>query len=257
MRDAAHRCSVGVTRVILRLGMTLLPLLVAADAMAQGTSFSSLPAPYDIDHLSAYAAQVSWRFVHSEDTSTLVCHGEGSAVFLGGNRFLTAAHVVDQNPLTDDCAGFGAADPVISFGPAQLTAKVLASAKWSDDGELTYPGGVDLAVLEVDARMIPVELRSAAPLALCASDPPEGTEVQVATEYGVFAARTQPPTNEEFARIDLAARGGHSGSGIFDPPHRCLVGIVSNGGVNGTNYVANHVLRHFLSEESVTLSSIK
>jgi hypothetical protein len=29
-------------------------------------------------------------------------------------------------------------------------------------------------------------------------------------------------------RIDLVARSRQSGSGVFDPRHRCLVGIVSN-----------------------------
>jgi hypothetical protein len=38
------------------------------------------------------AGQVSWRLVDNEDNRTWVCRGEGSAVFLDGNRFLTAAH---------------------------------------------------------------------------------------------------------------------------------------------------------------------
>jgi hypothetical protein len=89
-------------------------------------------------------------------------------------------------------------------------------------------------------------------LTICATDLPiDGAATLVGTQFGVFAARTQPRVNDEFARIDFAAIPGHSGGGVFDPARRCLVGIVSNGGRDGTNYVANQVVQRFLARSSV------
>jgi Trypsin-like peptidase domain len=206
--------------------------------------------PYAIDRLGHYTAQVSWRFVHNDASSALVCHGKGTAIFLGGDRFLTAAHVVDQNPLTNACAAYGTADPTIEIEGAELRGRVVFAAPWVDMGGLLYPEGTDLALIAVDARMIPSELRSGA-LTICASDlPVDGATAVVGTQFGVFSARTQPRVNDEFARIDFPATPGHSGGGVFDPARRCLVGIVSNGGREGTNYVANQAVQRFLARSS-------
>jgi hypothetical protein len=232
----------------------IVTMMVAAAATAQGLPPRTAPAAYGDDDLRAYGGQVSWRFVHNEGNRTWVCRGEGSAVFLGGNRFLTAAHVVDQNPFTDDCADFGRADPVIEVGSTPLRARVVKSTSWVDNGGLTYPGGVDLALVEVEARMMPVERRSTPPLQPCDADLPPGTDVQVVTEYGVFAAKTQPRVNDDFARIDLAGRRGNSGGGVVDPARHCLVGIVSHGGLEGTNIVSSETIRRFLAPPAATSS---
>ena len=225
-------------------------VFAAAGAVAQSPHPSAPPAPilYDVDHLGGYAAQVRWRFVHRDGNRTWVCDSAGSAVFLGGNRFLTAAHVVDQNPFTDDCAKFGIAELVVRFGAAELHGRLVGATRWTDEGGLSYAGGADLALIEVDARMIPVEVRQAAPLAFCPSDLSPGAAVRVATQYGVYATTTAPRVNDEFARIDLASRHGFSGAGVFDPTRRCLIGILSSGDINGANYVANDVTRRFLDK---------
>jgi hypothetical protein len=132
-------------------------VIAAVAAAAQGLPPRSAPTAYGDDVLRAYAGQVSWRLVHYEGNKTWVCRGEGSAMFLG--RFLTAANVIDQNPFTNDCADFGCADPVVEVGSTTLRASLVKSTSWADDGGLTYPGGVDLALIEVEARM-PVERRS-------------------------------------------------------------------------------------------------
>jgi hypothetical protein len=224
-------------------------VLTATPAAAEGPNSALAPALYDTDRLSDYAAQVSWRFVHNEGNRTWVCRGVGSAIFLGGNRFLTAAHVVDQNPFTDDCADYGIADPVIEFGTTQLAGRVVKVAPWDDRNGLVYPGGMDLALIAVDARMIPVALRSAAPLALCDSEPPAAMAVRVATEYGVGSATTRLRVTELFARIDFLAKRGDSGGGVFDPVRRCLIGIISSGGREGANYVPSAAIRVFLADQ--------
>jgi len=232
----------------------LIALILEAESLA--AQDASSPLAYEIGRLNDFAAQVSWRLVHNEGTRTWVCRGEGSAVFLGRNHFLTADHVIDQNPITNECAEFGTADPVIEFGSAQLQATVSKSTPWVDADGLTYRDGMDLALVEVDERMIPVDLRSLAPLVICDSDPPSSAHVWVATEYGVYAANTQTRTNDKFARIDLAGRHGYSGGGVFDPERHCLAGIVSNGGPNGTNYVPNEAVRRFVTTSlAISLSS--
>ena len=233
-----------IARAIALLCLPVAATIALARPLVAG---QPVTAHYEVDRLGDYVAQVSWRHVHHEANTTLVCRGEGSAVFLGQGRFLTAAHVVDQNPLRNDCAPFGTVDPVIEFGGTILNARIVAVAPWSDEGMLTYRGGWDLALIEVDERMIPVALRSAAPLAICARDLPEGMQARVATEYGVDAATIRARTHPDFARLDFAARGGDSGGGVFDIEHRCLAGLISNGGRDGANYVANEVIRRFLS----------
>jgi hypothetical protein len=229
-------------------------MIAAAAVAAQGLPPPTAPVAHADDDLRAYGGQVSWRLVHNEANRTWVCRGEGSTMFLGGNRFLTAAHVVDQNPFTNDCANFGWADPVIEVGSATLRAHVVKATSWADEGGLIYPGGVDLALVEVEARMMPVERRSTPALQLCDADLPPGTDVQVVTEYGVFAAKTQPRVNDDFARIDLAGRRGNSGGGVVDPARRCLVGIVSHGGLEGTNIVSSETIRRFLAPPAATSS---
>jgi hypothetical protein len=214
--------------------------LVAAPGAASESSF------YDMRHLNDYAAQVSWRLVHDDGSHSRVCGNQGTAVFLGGNLFLTAAHLVDQDPLLDDCAQFGKADPVIAFGPARLRAQVVRAAPWSDAGGLVYRDGMDLALVAVDARMIPPELRAADARAVCEADLPAAAEVRVATEFGTGAARIMPRGNSDFARIDFRAKHGDSGGGVFDPRRGCLLGIISNGGAEGANYVPTGILRRFL-----------
>jgi Trypsin-like peptidase domain len=232
----------------------MVSVIAAVAATAQSLPPRTAPTADGDDDLRAYAGHASWRLVYNEGNRTWVCRGEGSAMFLGGNRFLTAAHVTDQDPFTNDCADFGRADPVVEVGSTTLRARVVKSTSWVDDGGLTYPGGVDLALVEVEARMMPVERRSTPSLGLCDGDLPADADVQVVTEYGVFAAKTQPRVNDEFARIDLAGTRGNSGGGVVDPARRCLVGIVSNGGLEGTNVVSSETIRRFLALPAATSS---
>ena len=108
----------------------IVTVIAAVAATAQSLPPRTAPTAYGDDDLRAYAGQVSWRLVHNEGNRTFVCRGEGSAMFLGENRFLTAAHVIDQSPFTNDCAEFGSADPIIEFGPAALRASAVKSTSW-------------------------------------------------------------------------------------------------------------------------------
>lgn len=233
---------------ILRLGVfaALAWGAAGASAEAQALSLSTGAALYDVDHLNAYTARIEWQSVYRDGNATFVCRGEGSAIFLGRNRFLTAAHVIDQNPFTDECAKAGIAAPVIEFGTTKLPARTLAVQPWEDEGGLAYADGVDLALVEVDGRMIQPELRTGSAHRLCAADLTEaGTEVTVSTVSGTYAARTQVSASL-YSRVDFPAKRGDSGGGVFDKQRYCLLGIISSGGVAGANYVTTEVVRRFL-----------
>jgi Trypsin-like peptidase domain len=224
----------------------LATVLLSSGAIAQARS-STGAALYDVDHLNAYTASIRWQMVRKEGNTTTVCRGEGSAIFLGGGLFLTAAHVVDQNPSSNECADAGMTDPVVEFGSTELPGKTLAIQPWDEEDGLAYPEGMDLALVEVDSRMMQPELRTEAPHRLCESNlTEEGVEIAVSTKYGTYAAKTQPSTGGLYSRIDFPGKPGDSGGGVFDKTRFCLLGIISSGGFQGSNYVATGVVRRFL-----------
>jgi hypothetical protein len=221
------------------------PLSSGAIAQARSSTGAAL---YDVDHLNAYTASIGWRMIRQEGNTTTICRGEGSAIFLGGNLFLTAAHVVDQNPFRDDCADAGMTDPVIEFGTTELPAKTLAIQPWDNEDGLTYSEGMDLALVEVDSRMMQPELRTESPHRLCDSDLTEkDVEIAVSTKYGTYSAKSELGTGQ-YSRINFPAKPGDSGGGVFDKNRFCLLGIISSGGFQGSNYVTTAVVRRFLDK---------
>jgi Trypsin-like peptidase domain len=224
-------------------------LATVLPSSAQTRSASTGAALYDVDHLNAYTASIGWKLVRVDGNTTTVCRGEGSAIFLGSDLFITAAHVVDQNPFSDECADAGMTDPIIEFGTTELPAKILAIQPWDSEGGLTYADGMDLALVEVDSRMMQPELRTDSPHRLCESDLTEqGVEVAVSTKYGTYSSKTELSTTELYSRIDFPAKRGDSGGGVFDKTRYCLLGIISSGGSRGANYVTTAVVRRFLDQ---------
>ncbi|HEV2547478.1 MAG TPA: hypothetical protein VGU20_09080 [Stellaceae bacterium] len=115
-------------------------------------------AIYDVNRLNGYTARVAWRIVYNVENSTSVCRGEGSAIFLGGSLFLTAAHVIDQHPKSNDCAAAGKVNPLVEFGSTTMEAKIIAIPQWYEEFDsIFYPEGMDLALLQVDKRMMQPE----------------------------------------------------------------------------------------------------
>ena len=219
-----------------------------AVAIAQPPARSN-DAIYDINRLNGYTARVGWRIVYNVENSTAVCRGEGSAIFLGGSLFLTAAHVVDQNPKKNECAAAGKVNPFVEFGSTTMEAKIIAIQQWDEElGSIFYADGMDLGLLEVDKRMMQPELRSEAYHRVCESDlNAPGTEVKVSTEYGVYDAMTLPGQSI-YSRLDFAAKHGDSGGGVFDERRYCLLVIISSGGHSGSTYVTTQVVRRFLDQ---------
>jgi hypothetical protein len=139
----------------------------------------------------------------------------GSGVYLGDGRVLTAAHVLGRGP---------AGRPV-----TVLVAGLRLPAVIRREGDLD---GIDASLITLDPAALPPERRALPPLALCPRLPPVGTTVTVATPTRSFAPRLLPAT---LLPGPLAARmptlveevDANSGSPVFDPVAFCLLGLIS------------------------------
>ncbi|MFD2233838.1 trypsin-like peptidase domain-containing protein [Phaeospirillum tilakii] len=139
----------------------------------------------------------------------------GSGVYLGDGRVLTAAHVLGRGP---------AGRPV-----TVLVAGVRLPAVIRREGDLD---GIDASLISLDPAALPPERRALPPLALCPRLPPVGTLVAVATPTRRFSPRLLPAT---LLPEPLASRmptlveevDANSGSPVFDPVAFCLLGLIT------------------------------
>jgi hypothetical protein len=139
----------------------------------------------------------------------------GYGIHLGRGIVITAAHV----------AGLGFwRRPQVEIAGQKRSTNVVK------DGHFHH---VDLTVLSVDERQLPVSLRLRR-LALCQNALWVGEEVIVATPEGVARSEVMSPyllplgaPVKSYAVIRYVEATGASGSGVFDANRRCLVGIIS------------------------------
>ena len=148
-------------------------------------------------------------------TARLIRNGapSGSGVYLGSGLIVTAAHLVDPNsPMSATVAG------------ATLPATVLKHGSFEE---------IDLSLLQVDKGKLPAD--PALPdTPLCRAPPWPGDPVIVADATAITKSRIASPQGLNFlARrrfstlISDVATTGNSGSGVFDPVRKCLLGIIS------------------------------
>ena len=105
-----------------------------------------------------------------------------------------------------------------------LTPTVIKEGQFRD---------VDLTLLSVDKRQLPVSLRLRR-MTICKQSPWPGEEVIVAIPEGITRSHVISPA---LLPHDLAAKfrtaisdvatTGNSGSGVFDANKKCLLGIIS------------------------------
>jgi hypothetical protein len=145
---------------------------------------------------------------------TIVHRGEG--VYLGNGLILTAAHVA---------GAASGAKPNVRFGDdLELPATFIKEGNFEQ---------VDLTVLSVDVHELPADIRNRH-LALCKDRPWPEDEVVLVTHAGasrskiISAAQLTPDFRRRFPTlISDVATDGKSGSGVFDPRNKCLLGILS------------------------------
>jgi hypothetical protein len=135
----------------------------------------------------------------------------GSGVYLRSGLIITAAHLT-------------AADAKMSVHVAgmALPATVVKQGAFGD---------IDLTLLSVDAERLPAQL---AQMQLCEAPPWPGDPVIVVDAYNatrshIVSSQILPDAmRRKFTTLigDVAGTG-NSGSGVFDPDHKCLLGIMS------------------------------
>jgi hypothetical protein len=137
----------------------------------------------------------------------------GSGVYLKSGLILTAAH------LTDVDANMG-----VRIAGVVLPAKVLKQGSVED---------VDLSLLSIDEANLPTGVKLPS-MQLCQAPPWPGDPVIVVDSRHAAASHIVPPQVVPFTSrtkfstlIGDVATTGNSGSGVFDPARKCLLGIVS------------------------------
>lgn len=182
------------------------------------------------------------------------CRGSGSAVHLGGGRFLTAAHIVDG--IMADARGCRRAPApafALSVGGTPAPAGVIRTGRGEIERPigLRYHGAEDLALLR-PLRPLPA-LGTARP---CPADPRPGQELLVVTRLRserlrVVALAPEPDSRfGTYLEVPLAMAEGESGGGAFDAATGCLAGLVSHredeAGAPRTRLVPAAAIRRFL-----------
>ena len=174
--------------------------------------------------LEITAANISATFSGSEDSLRIyavnVVHTPpfkrpfiAYGIYLGNGTVLTAAHVVGRYPIYSN--------PRVLIAGQTLSAKVIKEGS---------PEQTDLALLSVDQERLPVSLRlRRSPL--CKERLQVGRDVIIVYPERTVRSKIISPL---LIAPQYRAKNGAlinepegSGSGVFDPERRCLLGIIS------------------------------
>jgi hypothetical protein len=138
--------------------------------------------------------------------------GSGSGVYLWSGLIITAAHLTDANAAMS-----------VRIAGKDLPATTLKQGVFEK---------VDLSLLSVDEKRLPE--KPAIPTAqLCEAAPWPGDRVVVidsrtASQSHIVSPQELPTALRHFSTLIAdAATTGRSGSGVFDPDRKCLLGIMS------------------------------
>jgi hypothetical protein len=175
--------------------------LIAIAAMHEGAW-----AQEEDDSVRAFA-------VHIDRTPKQSWIGEG--VYLGNGFVISAAHVTGV---------------ALWRRPRVDIHGTIFPATAVKDGHFH---NVDLTLLSVDVRQIPVSL-GLRHMTLCKTAPRPGEPVVVATPDGVAQSQVLPPARlppglpmKFRTAIAFVPHSGASGSGVFDANRKCLLGIIT------------------------------
>jgi hypothetical protein len=168
----------------------------------------------------------------------------GSGVYLKSGLIITAAHTT-------------AADSKMSVRMAGvvLPANVLKQGSFED---------VDLSLLTVDEEKVPASSSALPRIKLCEAPPWPGDAVIVVdaertTRSHIVAPQLLNFTWRKFSTlIGDVATTGNSGSGVFDPDRKCLLGIMSRKFIRDGKDIAKYfvpaaAIRDFMPAEFMPL----
>jgi hypothetical protein len=176
----------------------------------------------------------------------IIRNGEqsGSGVYLKSGLIITAAH------LTAADAKMG-----VHIAGVGLPASMLKQGSFEE---------VDLSLLMVDEEKVPAGI-VLPPMKLCESPPWPGDPVIVVDAERATRSRIVSPQLLSFALrgkfstlIGDVATTGNSGSGVFDPDRKCLLGIMSRKFMAGGKDIAKYfvpatTIRDFMPAEFAPL----
>jgi len=180
----------------------------------------------------------------------IIRNGEqpGSGVYLKSGLILTAAHLTASS-----------ADMGVHIAGVHLPARVLKQGEYED---------VDLTLLSVEQDTLP-KIPVLPEMRLCEAPPWPGDPVIVVDAQGASTSHIVSPQVLPFqfrhkfsTLIGDVASTGNSGSGVFDPNRKCLLGIMSRKFMAQTPqgqkdvakyFVAASVIREFMPAEFGTL----
>ncbi len=161
----------------------------------------------------------------------------GYGIYLGDNAVLTAAHVVGHWSLFSD--------PRITIGNEQIPAKVIKKG--------SFPA-IDLALMVVADDALPVSLRLRRN-PLCKAPAHAGMPVVVVypdrtvRSHIVSALSIPREHRDQFGTLITEPQG--SGSGVFDPERRCLLGIMSAAVLRSAAQTPNDRLGYFVPTATI------
>lgn len=166
----------------------------------------SAPAQSTDDDLRIYAVNVV-------KTPPFERQFTGYGIYLGQGYVITAAHVVGHWPLFTH--------PRVLIAGRDLPAKIIKQGSFET---------TDLALLSVGEAALPMSLRLRRN-PLCNRSPTIGSEVINVIPEGTTRARVISPLSipaQLRTKFDsLIDSAKDSGSGVFDPERKCLMGIMS------------------------------
>jgi len=170
-------------------------------------------------------------------TAAIIRNGEqtGSGVYLNSGLIITAAHLT----AVDAKMGVRIAGMVLP----ELPTKVVKQGSADD---------VDLSLLLVDEEKLLTRIRLPQ-MQLCEAPPWPGDPVIVvdarhATESQIVSPRVLPFTSRtKFSTLirDVETTGD-SGSGVFDPNRKCLLGIISKKLISHTTEGDKDIAKYFV-----------
>jgi len=140
--------------------------------------------------------------------------GPGYGIYLGNGLFVTAAHVAGRAWLTK---------PKVAIGEREFPTSMVREGSFE---------GTDLTLLAVEPTLLPPRLGLRLN-PLCRAAPRPGQDAvtvvpEATARTHVLSPQVLPAGARRFdSVIGDVARTGNSGSGVFDPHRRCLLGIVS------------------------------